>query len=414
MLFKKHLITGATLAAALLGTTACTTSGMPAFTGNNAQIVYLEGQPYLLAPDGNLHALGDATRPSFDAPQGNGYTPPKILAEPYTLPAKDADNEKAQNPDQVQLVAAKRAAPETGQEALQASGAIAALANQDGAKDAGPQRRLLVTDKLLGGDSADDLPASEIIEAANRSARKSAERDGFINATQVFNYEPGVLYQLYTAPRRLTTIILEPGEQVTAKAAGDTVRWMLAETVQGSGENKRTVLLLKPLRADISTNILIATNRRTYTLEAYSNEGDAYMANVSWNYPLAQIEEIQRNVSIAQDAEKNTVESLAPGVSPMDLDYAYRVRTVEGGGIFRRDPSWKPTRVFDDGGKVYIQFPDAINNTDAPALFVQRGGESAIVNYRVKGNYYVVDRLFDAAELRVGQDNATVVRIEKS
>ncbi|HAY05695.1 MAG TPA: P-type conjugative transfer protein TrbG, partial [Hyphomonas sp.] len=35
------------------------------------------------------------------------------------------------------------------------------------------------------------------------------------------------------------------------------------------------------------------------------------------------------------------------------------------------------------------------------------------VNYRVRGNYYIVDRLFGAAELRHGIRPQTVVRISK-
>ncbi|CAH1906269.1 hypothetical protein NTGHW29_830001 [Candidatus Nitrotoga sp. HW29] len=36
------------------------------------------------------------------------------------------------------------------------------------------------------------------------------------------------------------------------------------------------------------------------------------------------------------------------------------------------------------------------------------------MNYRFRSPYYVVDRLFSAAELRLGRDKAEVVRIERT
>ena len=38
-------------------------------------------------------------------------------------------------------------------------------------------------------------------------------------------------------------------------------------------------------------------------------------------------------------------------------------------------------------------------------------GEVQLVNYRVKGRFYVVDRIFDVAELWLGTKNQQVVRI---
>jgi type IV secretion system protein VirB9 len=79
------------------------------------------------------------------------------------------------------------------------------------------------------------------------------------------------------------------------------------------------------------------------------------------------------------------------------------------------DPPWRPLRAFDDGNKVYIEFPARIDQGEAPPLFVVgTDGDSDLVNYRVRGNYYVVDRLFAAAELRLGRDPQQVVRISRS
>ena len=79
------------------------------------------------------------------------------------------------------------------------------------------------------------------------------------------------------------------------------------------------------------------------------------------------------------------------------------------------DPPWRPLRAFDDGDKVFIQFPSGLAQGEAPPLFVHRARrEAALVNYRVRGPYYIVDRLFGAAELRLGIKPQHVVRIVRT
>jgi type IV secretion system protein VirB9 len=101
------------------------------------------------------------------------------------------------------------------------------------------------------------------------------------------------------------------------------------------------------------------------------------------------------------------VASVQSGLSPDDLHFRY--------AISGDNPSWKPLRAFDDGTHVYIEFPAAIAQGEAPPLFVRGAdGASNLVNYRVRGNYYIVDQLFDTAELRLGQDRQQVVRIKRT
>jgi len=46
-------------------------------------------------------------------------------------------------------------------------------------------------------------------------------------------------------------------------------------------------------------------------------------------------------------------------------------------------------------------------------FLLDRTGGPQLVNYRLRGRYYVVDRLFDAAELRIGGKDAVRVRITR-
>jgi type IV secretion system protein VirB9 len=70
--------------------------------------------------------------------------------------------------------------------------------------------------------------------------------------------------------------------------------------------------------------------------------------------------------------------------------------------------------VFDDGHQTFIEFPANLGDGEAPPLFViGADGKAQLVNYRVKGRYYVVDRLFAAAELRLGGKHQQIVRIAR-
>jgi len=68
--------------------------------------------------------------------------------------------------------------------------------------------------------------------------------------------------------------------------------------------------------------------------------------------------------------------------------------------------AWKPTWVANDGMHTYVKMPLDLRHSDAPALFVQTaGGSTALVNYRVKAGYYVVDTVFERAILTWGSGN---------
>ncbi|WIN09882.1 MULTISPECIES: P-type conjugative transfer protein TrbG [Pseudomonas] len=246
-------------------------------------------------------------------------------------------------------------------------------------------------------------PADEKVRVsrANAEARIAPTREGYVNAIQVWPYSDGALYQVYAAPGRVTVVSLQPGEELVTVAAGDTVRWIVGDTSSGSGEALRVNVLVKPTRSGLKTNLVITTSRRTYLLELTSTE-KAWMASVSWDYPKDRMLALQRQSQAAQTA------------APVDTGLALekiRFRYAVSGS----NPPWKPLRAFDDGEKVYIQFPPGIAQGELPPLFVIGAqGDGQLVNYRFRSPYYIVDRLFGAAELRLGGDGGDVVRIERT
>ncbi|AKC86311.1 P-type conjugative transfer protein TrbG [Pseudoxanthomonas suwonensis] len=239
---------------------------------------------------------------------------------------------------------------------------------------------------------------NDVVRALNES-RVPPVREGFVNATQVWPFVEGALYQVYGSPGRVTLIALQPGEQLVTMAAGDTVRWIVGDTVSGSGGEQRVSVLVKPTRPDLQTNLVITTDRRTYLVELSSTE-QTWMASVSWDYPQDRMRALQRRAQEAQPATQ-------VGLPLQDLRFRYAITGANA--------PWRPRHAFDDGRKVYIQFPAGIAQGELPPLFVVGPhGEGQLVNYRYLAPYYVVDRLFGAAELRLGGDRAEVVRIERT
>src|SRR5712692_1398093 len=246
-------------------------------------------------------------------------------------------------------------------------------------------------------------PAARVNQA-NAAARVQPVRNGFINAVQVYPFTGGALYQVYTAPGQITDVALQAGEQLTGSgpvAAGDSLFNITATTESETGVAKKVHILVKPTRPDLVTNLVINTDRRTYLLELRSTE-KTYMASVSWQYPEDQLLAFRR-----QNASADAATPIMTGVDIAQLRFRY---AIEGD-----NPPWRQVSAFDDGSKVYIEMPGGIVQGEAPPLFViGPEGDGQLVNYRVRQNYYIVDRLFAAAELRMGGEHQQTVRISRT
>jgi type IV secretion system protein VirB9 len=248
------------------------------------------------------------------------------------------------------------------------------------------------------GGAIGDTPTARV-ENANAAARVEPRRDGYYNAIQIYPWSDVALHQVYAAPGQITDIALEPGESLSGEgpiAAGDTVRWIIGDTESGSGAARRVHVLVKPSQADITTNLVIATDRRSYMLELRAGV-KPYMPAVAWSYPTP--------LAGRQPAIPTTP------VIPEQPARNYRY------GLTGDTPPWKPVGAFDDGRRVYVEFPRGIVQGEMPPIFViGPDGEAEIANSRVYQNILIVDRLFGAAELRLGsgkqQQTVRIVRTD--
>jgi type IV secretion system protein TrbG len=221
-----------------------------------------------------------------------------------------------------------------------------------------------------------------------------------VDAVTLFPFEENRIYPIATSPGYFTSIILEPGETMPGKAAlgdPDPANWIVEKTAAGGAGGQVVVLLIKPGRPGISTNLFIPTNRRTYQLDVTAFAKRA-MDSVRWQYPAAT------GTHVVTTAPCTVV---ADAFDPLTFDRAYSIAVVKGD-----EPRWLPVSAFSLGSKSYLEFPGQLGQIPAPALFLVDGsGMAAPAPFRVRGRWYEVDRSFSVAELRQGE---TVVRVQRS
>jgi type IV secretion system protein VirB9 len=294
---------------------------------------------------------------------------------------------------------AAAAAAQAGKPAITADADVPVVRRRAAVRRARPASRTQATGTLA------------TIAQANAQARDWPSPSAYDNSALYYDFEPGRLYTIHTSPRFLTTIALRPGEKLIAKAAGDTVRWVLGQTQAGSGEAVQVVVFVKPIRPDLRTNIVLTTDQRTYLIDAVSNASSVYTSVLSWNYPQEQAQDAAEQAQRAAAAVRGqALTQVAPDVAIARLNFRYAI-TPRG----KRAPGWTPVRVFDDGTKTYIEFPADLATKAAPPLFLLGDKDRAeLVNYRQAGVYYVIDRLVDRAELRLGEQRQDIVRITRA
>lgn len=242
------------------------------------------------------------------------------------------------------------------------------------------------------GPAADETPAEPV-----------HGQDAVVGAVKVFAWAPGRVYPVRAAPLRVTTLTLGAGETLVSKAAGDTVRWQIGETTSGEGADQRSHVLIKPLERGLATNLVLTTSRRVYLLDLTSVGADGFNVAVTWDAGALE------RAGPETPAVRDEIRVSDPVVVPEGpLDARYR---IEPQG---RRPRWTPSAVFNDGRRTFVAFPPELRIDEAPALFiVAPDGQPQMVNYRQHGGLFVVDLVFDRAELRLGDRRPQVVRIRR-
>lgn len=238
----------------------------------------------------------------------------------------------------------------------------------------------------------------------------SATSKPFTGANGAINYvyTTGQM-QIMCAVLQICDVALQPGEQVNNLNVGDP-RFTVEPAITGYGEAQVLHLLIKPLDVGLDTSLVVTTNRRAYRFRLRSSRTQ-FMPFVSFTYPedaAAKWDAIRTHE--VRERQNNTIPQTGEYLGNLDFNY-----DVSG------STRWKPVRVYNDGRKTIIEMPDAMKQSEAPALLVVRkdsglfsDAEKQMVNYRVQGNRYIVDTIFDKAILIAGvgssQDKVTITR----
>ena len=239
------------------------------------------------------------------------------------------------------------------------------------------------------------------------------------NGNKSFRGEDGSISFLYgatmpriiVAPLKITDIQFEVGEKIKDVQLGDTTRWIVSPSISGEGEKQTSHLLIKTTDVGLETTLFVSTNKRTYHMNLFSRKYE-YMPIVNFKYKdeiNKKWEAYNKHFQEEKENQKNSkklkvTSSISKNIDNLDFQY-----TITG------DASWKPIRVYNDGVKTYIQMPNSMKYQEAPIFMVlDKGDNNQLVNYRLKGNNYIVDKLFKKGILIIGvgqnQEKVTITK----
>ena len=220
------------------------------------------------------------------------------------------------------------------------------------------------------------------------------------------------------APLRVCALELETGEHIQSPPQiGDGRRWEVTPVSSGTGLTQTALLIIKPIEAGLDTDLVVPTDRRTYVVRLVS-DASRYISTVAFRYPAddrakwstfqAQQDASARDPDAAEQAKCKSKPDNGTPMAPNALDHLYFDYKLDG------DAAMRPDRVLDDGQHTYIFYPNDGRFREVPTLMIYSNGKTELVNFRVDGNRYVVDRLFDRGVLILGvgkkQKKVTITR----
>lgn len=211
-----------------------------------------------------------------------------------------------------------------------------------------------------------------------------------IAVSLIYPYYEDSLYVVNTGINRVTDIQLGIGETFVKAIGGDTSQWMIDTAII----NKTSHVYIKPLQQNANTNIVINTDRRSYRLLVGVKNVYNSLVIFDFSEENAKLEKARQLTKDTQ--QMNSLKSADEVIDIRYLNYKYVTKANKG-----MDEMLCPKKVFDDGLKTYIEMPK--NRYDLPVLYDVddiNKQKLTLVNYRIKGKYYVADKVFNHARLQ--------------
>jgi|SRR5579875_1581981 len=218
--------------------------------------------------------------------------------------------------------------------------------------------------------------------------RAGAAGVGLIDASGVMRFPYGPPAPTLTCvPTYACTIILDPGEVVFDKVAGDTVRWIIATGVTGPNGNTPTVYF-KPTELGLKTNFIITTNKHTYDiiLSSMVKKDETPPLLYGFTYPREEAYSTPTTAKIA------TVLAAIPTPSPNPRLLVDQMTTIDTSYQISGRAPFTPLHAWNDGAHTYLRMPE--HPYTAPTIYVYNDSdgqdEMAIVHQPIN-NTYIVD-----------------------
>lgn len=228
------------------------------------------------------------------------------------------------------------------------------------------------------------------------SSFNTGGRADVLRQSDVLIYPFGIYQPVLTCTvLRACIVELQTGETLISLIAGDDQRWLIDHTATGTGA-ETAIVSVKPIDHNITTNLIISTDRRVYHITLDSppyatqrgeyNPQNQYTRHIRFYYPAEHKFTPVRTKEAANPPE---------GLSLQKLNHRYTWRAEKGF-------PWMPTAVFDDGERVYIRIPSYAYAEDQPLLSIGIRGSERVADYVVRDGYFIVDGLFEQARLITG------------
>jgi type IV secretion system protein VirB9 len=197
------------------------------------------------------------------------------------------------------------------------------------------------------------------------------------------------------------------GEEIETLSIGNSTSWKISPV------DRR--LFIKPLEGSAKTNMTIITNKRTYQFELESKDPNDsvdeelvyvvrfFYPSESFDTPLPKIDSAK---FMPSPIKKSTIDSNIP------YDVKQNSGNFNFGYSLTGPDSIAPLKVFDDGERTYLKFPN--NNANLPNLFiVEDNGTENRTSYARQGEYIVVKKIIKKMALRMGKDTVYVFNDSK-
>jgi type IV secretion system protein VirB9 len=218
----------------------------------------------------------------------------------------------------------------------------------------------------------------------NAQAMREARPTSVDSRLRVATYNPNDVFKFTGFYGYQSSIELAQGEVVDQISMGDSVAWQIVP----SGHR----IFLKPMEHNATTNMTVITNIRTYYFELHAKDAEGIndpdlVFTVKFLYP----EDENSDFSGLRQFSSNSTPDLS---EPENYNFNY---TISG------SDSIAPIKIFDDGEFTYFEFRN--KNAEVPSFFmVNPDRTESMINYRVVGNYIVVERVASRFTLRNGQE----------